>query len=79
MKSERKRLTFSKALVEFGYIMEEWMTINEVAKYLRVSKDWVYKAAQKGKIPTYKIGGLWRFKEKEIDEWLEANKRGGNQ
>ena len=56
--------------------MKEWITIEEVGKYLGVSKDWVYKMAQKGKIPTYKIGGLWRFNKEEIDKWMEGNKRG---
>jgi len=57
--------------------MENWMTIEEVAGYLRVSRDWVYKMAQKEEIPAYKIGGLWRFKREEIDKWTESKKRGG--
>ena len=39
------------------------MTIQEVAKYLQVSRDSIYRLAQKGKIPASKLGTLWRFKK----------------
>ena len=54
--------------------MDSWMTLEEVAQYLKVSKDSIYRLAQKGEIPASKIGNLWRFKKEEIDEWMR-NKR----
>lgn len=50
--------------------MEEILTIEEVAKYLRVSERTVYDWAQKGDIPSGKIGTVWRFKKNEIEKWV---------
>ena len=52
--------------------MENWLKIREVAEYLQVSREKVYKLAQQGKIPASKVGGQWRFKRKRIDRWLEG-------
>ena len=41
---------------------DDILTIEEVAKYLRVSERTVYDWAQKGEIPSGKIGTVWRFK-----------------
>jgi PTS system nitrogen regulatory IIA component len=46
------------------------LTIDEVAKYLRVSERTVYDWAQKGEIPSGKIGAVWRFKKAEIEKWI---------
>ncbi|MDR2537858.1 MAG: PTS sugar transporter subunit IIA [Treponema sp.] len=46
------------------------LTIEEVAKYLRVSERTVYDWAQKGEIPAGKIGTVWRFKKSEIEHWV---------
>ncbi|MBR1912127.1 MAG: PTS sugar transporter subunit IIA [Treponema sp.] len=46
------------------------LTIDEVAKYLRVSERTVYEWAQKGEIPSGKIGTVWRFKKSEIEKWV---------
>ncbi|HUW22582.1 MAG TPA: helix-turn-helix domain-containing protein [bacterium] len=54
--------------------MDRWMTIEEIAKYLNVSKDSIYRLAQKGEIPASKLGNLWRFKKEEIDEWMRNNR-----
>ncbi len=49
---------------------EDILTIEEVAKYLRVSERTVYEWAQKGDIPSGKIGTVWRFKKCEIEKWV---------
>ena len=49
-----------------------WMTVKEVAGYLKLSEIMVYKLAQKGEIPAAKIGSSWRFSQDEIDRWLLA-------
>jgi len=46
------------------------MTLDEVAKYLRIHKSTVYRMTKEGKIPAIKIGNQWRFKKNKIDEWL---------
>ncbi|MCI5522683.1 MAG: PTS sugar transporter subunit IIA [Treponema sp.] len=49
---------------------DDILTIEEVAKYLRVSERTVYDWAQKGEIPSGKIGTVWRFKKSEIERWV---------
>ena len=51
-------------------IEEDILTIDEVAKYLRVSERTVYDWAQKGEIPAGKIGTVWRFKKTELEQWV---------
>lgn len=51
---------------------EDILTIEEVAKYLRVSDRTVYDWAQKGEIPAGKIGTVWRFKKSEVENWVNA-------
>lgn len=54
-----------------GFVMEDSiLTIEEVAKYLRVSERTVYDWAQRGEIPSGKIGTVWRFKKAEIEKWV---------
>ena len=47
------------------------LTIKDVAQYLDVHTTTIYKYAQQGKIPAFKIGSDWRFHRKFIDQWIE--------
>ena len=49
---------------------DDILTLEEVAKYLRLSERTVYDCAQKGEIPAGKIRAAWRFKKSEIDKWV---------
>ena len=51
-------------------MIDDILTIDEVANYLRVSERTVYDWAQKGEIPSGKIGTVWRFKKSEIEKWV---------
>jgi excisionase family DNA binding protein len=48
----------------------EVMTIKQVAEYIQIDAQSIYKMAQRGKIPCAKIAGQWRFKKSILDEWL---------
>lgn len=54
-----------------------FMTLPEVADYLRLSIHTIYKMAQSGRVPALKAGAVWRFSRADIDEWMrsEALKR----
>lgn len=56
--------------------MEKLLTVKDVAEYLQVSKEKVYKLAQQGKIPVSRIENQWRFRLDKINTWLEANEIG---
>lgn len=51
------------------------MTIDELARYLRMKKVTIYKHAQEGKIPAFKVGSKWRFKKSTIDKWIADKER----
>ena len=51
---------------------DDILTIEEVAKYVRVSDRTVYDWAQNGEIPAGKIGTVWRFKKSEVENWVNA-------
>jgi len=54
--------------------MKKWLTLEQIADYLQMSTSSIYKMAQAGKIPAYKIGRQWRFKIEEIDKWVEEQR-----
>ncbi len=54
------------------------MTIDEVAKYLRMKKVTIYKHAQERKIPGFKVGSTWRFKKSTIDKWISEKESSNN-
>lgn len=50
----------------------EILTLDEVATYLKAGKKTVYRLAQQGQIPGFKLGGTWRFRRSELDSWIAA-------
>lgn len=44
-----------------------------LAKYLNVSKQWVYERTHLKEIPHIKKQGLLRFRKKDIDKWLNKD------
>jgi len=53
---------------------EKWLTIEQIADYLQVSKEKMYKLCQRGKMPASKVGGQWRFDLKEVDAWVRKQR-----
>lgn len=45
-------------------------TAREVAKHLRASVSWVYKAAERGELPCIRLGAMLRFDPAAIRAWL---------
>ena len=56
--------------------MENLMDIKQVAEYLQMNKMTVYKLAQQGTIPAFKVASEWRFKKELIDQWLMNQLKG---
>ncbi|NWO14671.1 MAG: helix-turn-helix domain-containing protein [Virgibacillus sp.] len=46
------------------------MTVKEIAVYLDLSPDFIYKLCREKKIPHIKIGSRTMFKKDTIDRWL---------
>ncbi len=49
---------------------ERWVGVDDVATYLAVAKDSVYRWIDERGLPAYRVGRLFRFKLSEIDEWV---------
>ena len=52
----------------------EILTLKEVAAYLKLAEKTAYKLAAEGKLPGFKVGGSWRFKESDIESWIAEQK-----
>src|SRR5690606_6750341 len=55
-------------------MMDEILTLPEVAQLLKVAEKTVYTMAQKGELPAFKVRGQWRFKRVDLDQWIEQQK-----
>ncbi len=55
-------------------IDENWISLEETAKHLGVTKDSIRNWIKKTDIPAHKIGKLWKFKKSELDEWVRSGK-----
>ncbi|MFL6239298.1 MAG: helix-turn-helix domain-containing protein [Actinomycetes bacterium] len=51
------------------------LDVSEAAEYLRMNQRWVRRAIQEGRLPFIKLGGLIRFSEDDLREYLLANRR----
>jgi excisionase family DNA binding protein len=46
------------------------MTTKEVAGYLKLHTITICKLSKEGKIPSIRIGRVWRFDKDVIDKWI---------
>ena len=53
---------------------DQIMTIQEVSEYLKLTEKTAYRLASEGKLPGFKVGGSWRFKKVDLEEWIEKQK-----
>ncbi len=58
-------------------VESEILTLEEVAAYLKAGKRTVYRLAQKGEIPAFKLGGTWRFRRSELDRRKHQQEEAG--
>jgi excisionase family DNA binding protein len=59
-----------------GFMSNVMMTVDELAEYLKMKTVTIYKHAQSGRIPAFKVGSKWRFKKETIDRWIEDQENG---
>ncbi len=55
---------------------ETLLNVKQVADYLQLKESTIYSWAQDEKIPAIKIGRTWRFRETDLNEWLERHLQG---
>ena len=54
------------------------INVSDAASQLRISRKTLYKWVESGQIPFVRIGRLVRFREKDLDEWVEERLENGS-
>lgn len=58
---------------EFGVAMEDrWLSVEEIATYLGIKRDTVYRWINEKQMPAHRMGRLWKFQKEEVDEWVKS-------
>jgi excisionase family DNA binding protein len=56
-------------------LMEDrWLSVDEIAEYLGVKRDTVYKWIAERDMPAHRVGRFWKFKKDQVDTWVENGK-----
>ncbi len=50
-------------------------TVHDVARFLKASTSWTYKAAERGELPCIRIGAMLRFEPEAISAWVRNRGR----
>lgn len=58
-------------MVEIMTPHDKWLSVEEIAAYLGISKETVYRWLEREKIPAHRVGKQWRFKVAEVDQWVK--------
>lgn len=53
---------------------EALWTVQEVAEYLRFEPDTIRAMSREGKLPAIKVGRVWRFRQGQVENWLQTTK-----
>jgi len=53
---------------------DEILTVKEIADYLKLAEKTAYRLAAEGRLPGFKVGGSWRFKKDDLQQWIEQQK-----
>ncbi len=52
--------------------LESLWDARDVARYIKASVSWVYKAAERGEMPCVRLGAMLRFDPMTIRKWLQS-------
>ena len=57
------------------FCTKEVLTSDEAARYMGISKSYLYKLTMRGEIPHYKpMGKICYFNRAELEQWLQRNR-----
>jgi len=59
---------------------DEILTVREVAEFLKVTERTIYRLAAEAQLPSFKVGGSWRFRRSDLVKWMsdQANSQSDN-
>jgi len=53
---------------------ERYMDVKEVATYLKLNVQTIYRKVKLGQLPCVRAGGAIRFKMEDVDKWVKSGK-----
>ena len=53
-------------------VNDRWLSVDEIAVYLGIKRETIYKWLAEKSMPAHKLGKLWKFRKDEVDEWLRS-------
>ncbi|OGS23022.1 MAG: DNA-binding protein [Elusimicrobia bacterium RIFOXYA2_FULL_39_19] len=54
-------------------MVSDILTLQEVAKYLKVDNKTIYRMVNSNRLPGFRVGNQWRFRKEDIGKWIETN------
>jgi len=51
---------------------DRWLSVEEIAAYLGIKRETLYKWLAEKNMPAHKVGRLWKFRKDEVDEWVRT-------
>jgi len=51
---------------------DRWLSVEEIAAYLGIKRDTVYRWVNEKQMPAHRMGRLWKFKKDEVDLWVKT-------
>lgn len=54
-------------------VMEDrWLSVDDIAAYLGIKRDTVYKWISEKQMPAHRMGRLRKFRKEKVDEWVKS-------
>jgi excisionase family DNA binding protein len=57
---------------EGAQMEDRWLSVSEIAIYLGITPDSVYRWIDRKGMPAHRLGRLWKFRKEEVDEWVRS-------
>ena len=58
---------------------DRWLSVDEIAKYLGVNRETIYRWIERKGLPSHRIGRLWKFSKQEVDQWVRSSSDQGQE
>jgi excisionase family DNA binding protein len=51
---------------------DRWLSVDEIAAYIGIKRDTVYKWIGEKQMHAHLMGRLWKFRKEEVDAWVKS-------
>ena len=58
---------------------DRWLSVDEIAAYLGIKRDTVYRWISEKRMPAHRMGRLWKFRSEEVDAWVKSGGAGDSE